>query len=55
MQVNPEENVLARWTTCRLSGDRLATPICADELGNLYNKSAVVAALVRLLACHVLL
>ena len=48
--MNPEEEVLARWTTCRLSGERLSIPLCADELGSLYNKSAVVAALVRLAA-----
>ena len=46
MQVNPEEAKLAQWTTCRLSGDRLSRPVCTDELGLLYNKSAVVAGLV---------
>ena len=46
MQVNPEEAKLALWTTCRLSGDRLSRPVCADELGFLYSKSAVVAGLV---------
>ncbi len=45
LQVNPEEEKLARWTTCRLSGERLAPPVCADEMGSLYNKSAVVAGL----------
>ena len=45
-QVNPEEAKLAQWTTCRLSGDRLSRPVCTDELGFLYNKSAVVAGLV---------
>ncbi|CAL8469337.1 g8878 [Coccomyxa elongata] len=44
-KVNPEEEKLARWTTCRLSGERLAPPVCADEMGSLYNKSAVVAGL----------
>ena len=46
VQVNPEEAKLAQWTTCRLSGDRLSRPVCTDELGFLYNKSAVVAGLV---------
>ena len=44
--MNPEEAKLAQWTTCRLSGDRLSRPVCTDELGFLYNKSAVVAGLV---------
>ncbi len=42
----PEEEKLAKWTTCRLTGERLLAPVCADELGNLYNKSAVVTGLV---------
>ncbi len=45
-QTNPLEDKLARWTTCRLSGERLASPVVADELGFLFNKDAVVAALV---------
>lgn len=44
--MNPEEAKLAQWTTCRLSGDRLSRPVCADELGFLYNKSSVLAGLV---------
>ena len=44
-QVNPEEEKLARWTTCKLSGECLAPPVCADEMGSLYNKSAVVSGL----------
>ena len=41
-KVNPEEQRLARWTTCHLSGLPLAPPCAADELGNLYNKDAVL-------------
>lgn len=45
-KVNPAEEKLAKWTTCHLSGEPLSPPCCADELGNLYNKDAVVRALV---------
>ena len=44
--VNPEEERLARWTACHLSGMPLEPPCVCDELGNLYNKDAVVSALV---------
>lgn len=44
-KVNPAEERLARWTACRLSALPLAPPCVADELGNLYNKEAVVQAL----------
>jgi hypothetical protein len=33
VQVNPAEELLARATRCRLSGERLAPPCVADELG----------------------
>eukprot|EP00887_Chlorella_sp_A99_P002780 scaffold6.g2780.t1 len=45
-KVNPEEERLARWTTCQLSSMPLAPPCVADELGNLFNKDAVLQALV---------
>ncbi|KAK9845759.1 hypothetical protein WJX81_001680 [Elliptochloris bilobata] len=45
-KANPLEDKLARWTTCQLSGERLAPPVVADELGHLYNKDAVVGALI---------
>jgi hypothetical protein len=44
-KVDPAEELLARWTRCHLSGERLQAPIVADELGSLYNKEAVVRAL----------
>lgn len=44
-QVNPEEERLALWTTCRLSGEALCPPIVADELGSLFNKEALLQAL----------
>lgn len=45
-QVNPEEERLARWTTCLLTGMPLQPPCVCDELGSLYNKDAVIHALV---------
>ncbi len=38
LQVNPAEEKLARWTTCKLSGEPLQPPCVVDELGSLYNK-----------------
>ncbi|WIA38428.1 hypothetical protein OEZ86_001753 [Tetradesmus obliquus] len=46
-KVNPLEELLARSTRCRLSGERLAPPCVADELGSLFNKEAVVHALLN--------
>lgn len=40
--MNPEEERLARWTTCQLSGMPLQLPCVADELGSLFNKDAVL-------------
>jgi Rtf2 RING-finger len=42
LQVNPAEELRARWTTCRLSGLPLNLPCCVDKLGFIYNKDAVV-------------
>jgi hypothetical protein len=44
-RVNPLEAKLAKWTRCHLSGELLQQPVVADELGSLYNKDAVVQAL----------
>lgn len=41
-QVDPTEQRLAKWTRCQLSGEDLAPPCVADELGHLFNKDAVV-------------
>eukprot|EP00775_Hariotina_reticulata_P005356 gene5356-5592_t len=46
-KVNPAEELLARATRCRLSGERLAPPCVADELGSLFNKEALVHALLN--------
>lgn len=41
-QVNPEEERLAKWTMCQLTGQPLTPPCVVDELGNLFNKDAVI-------------
>jgi hypothetical protein len=46
-KVNPAEEMLARATRCRLSGERLQAPCVADELGSLFNKEALVHALLN--------
>jgi hypothetical protein len=46
-KVNPAEEMLARATRCRLSGERLQPPCVADELGSLFNKEALVHALLN--------
>ena len=46
MPADPNEERLARWTRCRLTGDLLTEPVAMDELGWLYNKEALVSALV---------
>jgi hypothetical protein len=44
-KVDPNEEALARWTRCRLTGEPLNPPVVADALGALINKDAAVAAL----------
>lgn len=46
-KIDPAEELLARWSRCHLSGDKLVTPVVADELGFLYNKEALVRALLN--------
>lgn len=45
-KVDPAERRLAQWTRCQLSGENLACPVVCDELGHLFNKEAIVAALI---------
>lgn len=45
-KVDPAEQKLAQYTMCHLSGAPLHPPCVADALGNLYNKDAVLTALV---------
>jgi hypothetical protein len=44
-QVDPAVELQARWKYCALSGEELKQPIVACELGRLYNKEAVLMAL----------
>ena len=46
-QVNPTEEKLARWTTCKLSGEPLQPPCAVDELGSLYNKVYILLNVTR--------
>jgi hypothetical protein len=46
-KVNPAEAKLARWTCCHLSGEPLNPPCVVDDLGNVFNKDALVSALLH--------
>jgi hypothetical protein len=46
-KVNPLEELHAKWTRCHLSGELLSPPVVVDELGNVFNKDAVVNALLH--------
>ncbi|CAN6214830.1 unnamed protein product [Urochloa humidicola] len=46
-KADPNEARLSRFTCCALSGEPLAAPAVADRLGNLYNKEALVEALLH--------
>ncbi|CAK9857336.1 unnamed protein product [Sphagnum jensenii] len=45
-KVDPNEVKLAKFTNCTVSSEPLKPPCVIDGLGNLYNKEAVVSALV---------
>jgi len=46
-KVNPVEELLARWTRCHLTGETLTPPVVIDEVGTLFNKDAIVNALLN--------
>lgn len=46
-KVDPNETRLSRWTTCALSAEPLAHPCVIDRLGNVFNKEALVEALLH--------
>ncbi|GAX81855.1 hypothetical protein CEUSTIGMA_g9283.t1 [Chlamydomonas eustigma] len=46
-KVNPAEGLYAKWTRCHLTGEPLSPPVCVDELGNVFNKDAIVHALLH--------
>ncbi|KAJ7538274.1 hypothetical protein O6H91_11G041600 [Diphasiastrum complanatum] len=46
-KVDPYEARLARWSRCALSAEALKPPCVIDLLGNIYNKEALVSALLK--------
>ncbi|XP_057955090.1 uncharacterized protein LOC131149054 [Malania oleifera] len=44
-KVDPNEKRLSKWTTCALSFEPLKHPCVVDRLGNVFNKEALVEAL----------
>lgn len=44
-KVDPNEKRISKWTTCALSFEPLKPPCVIDRLGNLFNKEAIVKAL----------
>jgi len=44
---DPKEMNRIRWNTCSVSSEPLREPIVADELGNLFNKEAILSALLH--------
>jgi hypothetical protein len=51
------EAQFSRWRSCTLSQEPLAAPVVCDDMGNLYNKTALIEALIAKtlppLLCHV--
>lgn len=45
-KVDPVEQRLSLFTTCRVSGEPLHPPCVCDDLGSLFNKDAVLTALI---------
>lgn len=41
--MDPNQERIAKWTRCHLSGELLTPPCVADELGHLFNKDSIVA------------
>jgi hypothetical protein len=46
-KADPTEVERIKWFTCAMSTERLKEPIVACELGHLYNKEAVIRALIE--------
>ena len=44
-KIDPNEQRLSKWTTCALSFEPLRHPCVVDRLGNVFNKQALVEAL----------
>ncbi|KAL3840637.1 hypothetical protein ACJIZ3_025228 [Penstemon smallii] len=46
-KVDPNESRLSKWLNCNLSYEPLKHPVVIDKLGNLFNKEALVEALLK--------
>ncbi|KAI3444000.1 hypothetical protein Pfo_000665 [Paulownia fortunei] len=46
-KVDPNEMRLSKWLNCSLSNEPLRHPVVIDKLGNLFNKEALVEALLK--------
>ncbi|KAL2465626.1 hypothetical protein Adt_41477 [Abeliophyllum distichum] len=46
-KVDPSEMRLSKWVNCSLSNEPLKHPVVIDKLGNLFNKEALVEALLK--------
>ncbi|KAL6549588.1 hypothetical protein OROHE_008319 [Orobanche hederae] len=46
-KVDPNETRLSKWLNCSLSNEPLRHPVVIDKLGNLFNKEALVEALLK--------
>lgn len=46
-KVDPNERRLSKWVNCSLSYEPLRHPVVIDKLGNLFNKEALVEALLK--------
>ncbi|KAK4374835.1 hypothetical protein RND71_005512 [Anisodus tanguticus] len=46
-KIDPNEVRLTRWLNCALSNEPLRHPVVVDKLGNLFNKEALVEALLK--------
>ncbi|KAI4380590.1 hypothetical protein MLD38_006764 [Melastoma candidum] len=46
-KVDPNEQRLSKWLNCALSGEPLTEPCVIDGLGNVFNKEALVRALLE--------
>lgn len=46
-KIDPNEQRLSKWLNCTLSNEPLKHPVVIDKLGNLFNKEALVEALLK--------
>lgn len=46
-KIDPNEQRLSKWTNCALTNEPLKHPVVVDLLGNVFNKEALVEALIQ--------